>query len=82
MPPCALIPTHWWIIVWVVFIGFTVLLAQLAPVVLFPIFYRFEPLKNDGFGNVWCGSAKAPARGFAACTSGRSQRSRRKRMPR
>lgn len=41
-------PDHWWIIVWAVFIGFTVLLAQLAPVVLFPIFYRFEPLKNDG----------------------------------
>jgi STE24 endopeptidase len=40
-------PDHWWIIVWAVFIGFTVLLAQLAPVVLFPIFYRFEPLKND-----------------------------------
>lgn len=40
-------PEHWWLIVWAVFIGFTVLLAQLAPVVLFPIFYRFEPLKND-----------------------------------
>jgi STE24 endopeptidase len=40
-------PDHWWIIVWVVFVGFTILLAQLAPVLLFPIFYRFEPLKND-----------------------------------
>jgi STE24 endopeptidase len=40
-------PDHWWIIVWVVFVAFTVLLAQLAPVLLFPIFYRFEPLKND-----------------------------------
>ena len=40
-------PQHWWIIVWAIFIGFTVLLAQLAPVLLFPIFYRFEPLKND-----------------------------------
>jgi STE24 endopeptidase len=41
-------PDHWWIIVWAVFVGFTVLLAQLAPIVLLPIFYRFEPLKNDG----------------------------------
>ncbi len=40
-------PDHWWIIVWAVVIGFTVLLAQLAPVLLFPIFYRFEPLKNE-----------------------------------
>ncbi len=41
-------PDHWWIIVWAVFVGFTILLAQLAPVFLFPIFYRFEPLKNEG----------------------------------
>jgi STE24 endopeptidase len=31
----------------VVFLGLFVLLAQLAPVVLFPIFYKFEPLEND-----------------------------------
>lgn len=41
-------PERWWLIVWAVFIGLTVLLAQLAPVVLLPIFYHFEPLKNDG----------------------------------
>jgi STE24 endopeptidase len=41
-------PERWWLIVWAVFIGFTVLLAQLAPVVLFPIFYHFETLKNEG----------------------------------
>jgi TonB family protein len=40
-------PEHWWLIAWAVFIGFTILLAQLAPVVLFPIFYHFEPLKNE-----------------------------------
>ncbi len=40
-------PDHWWLIVWAIFIGFTVLLAQLAPVLLFPLFYRFEPLKNE-----------------------------------
>jgi len=40
-------PQHWWIIAWVVFLGLVVLLAQLAPVVLFPIFYKFEPLENE-----------------------------------
>ncbi len=38
---------HWWLIAWAVFLGLFVLLAQLAPVVLFPIFYKFEPLENE-----------------------------------
>ena len=38
---------HWWLITWAAFLGLFVLLAQLAPVVLFPIFYKFEPLQND-----------------------------------
>jgi len=41
------VPQHWWIIAWAVFLGLMVLLAQLAPVVLFPIFYKFEPLENE-----------------------------------
>jgi STE24 endopeptidase len=40
-------PQHWWIITWMVFLGLFVLIAQLAPVVLFPIFYKFEPLENE-----------------------------------
>jgi STE24 endopeptidase len=40
-------PQHWWIIAWAVFLGLMVLLAQIAPVVLFPIFYKFEPLENE-----------------------------------
>src|ERR1035438_6284875 len=40
-------PQHWWVIAWIVFLGLFVLLAQLAPVVLFPIFYKFEPLQNE-----------------------------------
>src|SRR5438445_2633388 len=40
-------PQNWWIIAWAVFLGLFVLLAQLAPVVLFPIFYKFEPLENE-----------------------------------
>src|SRR2546430_15725818 len=40
-------PQHWWLIAWVVFLGLFVLMAQLAPLVLFPIFYKFEPLQNE-----------------------------------
>ncbi len=38
---------RWWLISWVVFLGMFVLMAQIAPVVLFPIFYKFEPLQNE-----------------------------------
>ena len=34
-------------IAWAVFLGLFVLMAQIAPVVLFPIFYKFEPLENE-----------------------------------
>jgi STE24 endopeptidase len=40
-------PEHWWVFGWALFMGLFVLLAQLAPVVLFPIFYKFEPLENE-----------------------------------
>jgi STE24 endopeptidase len=40
-------PQHWWLITWALFIGLFIMLAQLAPVVLLPIFYKFEPLDNE-----------------------------------
>jgi STE24 endopeptidase len=40
-------PRTWWMIAWLVFSGLFVLLAQLAPVILFPLFYKFEPLDNQ-----------------------------------
>jgi len=40
-------PQYWWLISWVVFLALAVLLVQLVPVVLFPIFYKFEPLENE-----------------------------------
>jgi STE24 endopeptidase len=40
-------PAQWWIIAWLVFIAMFVLFAQIAPVVLFPLFYKFAPLQND-----------------------------------
>jgi STE24 endopeptidase len=39
-------PQNWWLIAWAAFLGLFVLMAQLAPVVLFPIFYKFEPLDD------------------------------------
>jgi STE24 endopeptidase len=40
-------PQHWWMLAWGLFMVLVVVLAQLAPVVLFPIFYKFEPLDNE-----------------------------------
>ena len=40
-------PQHWWLLAWGLFMGLFVLLAQLAPVALFPIFYKFEPLEDE-----------------------------------
>lgn len=40
-------PQHWWVLAWFGFLCVVVLLAQLAPVLLFPIFYKFEPLQDD-----------------------------------
>ena len=40
-------PAHWWIIAWLVFFALIVLFVQIAPVVLFPLFYKFVPLQNE-----------------------------------
>ena len=40
-------PEHWWLITWGAFMVLFVLVAQIAPVVLFPIFYKFEPLHDE-----------------------------------
>jgi STE24 endopeptidase len=40
-------PQNWWLLAWAIFMGLFVILAQLAPVVLFPVFYKFEPLDNE-----------------------------------
>lgn len=39
-------PAHWWIISGTAFVAFVVLLANLAPVLIFPIFFKFKPLEN------------------------------------
>jgi len=39
-------PDYWWIVTATVFVGFFVLLANLAPVLILPIFFKFKPLEN------------------------------------
>jgi STE24 endopeptidase len=41
-------PDHWWIFGWLIFLGLFIFFAQIAPVVLFPLFYKFVPLQNEG----------------------------------
>ena len=40
-------PQYWWVIAWAAFLALFVLMAQIAPVVFFPIFYKFEPLQDE-----------------------------------
>jgi STE24 endopeptidase len=40
-------PEYWWLIAWGLFMVLFVVMAQLAPLVLFPIFYKFEPLDDE-----------------------------------
>jgi STE24 endopeptidase len=40
-------PEYWWLMTWATFMVLFIALAQIAPVVLFPIFYKFEPLDNE-----------------------------------
>jgi STE24 endopeptidase len=40
-------PQNWWLLAWVLVMVLFVVMAQLAPVVLFPIFYKFEPLDDE-----------------------------------
>jgi STE24 endopeptidase len=39
-------PEHWWIVCAIGALGFFVLLANLAPVLILPIFFKFKPLEN------------------------------------
>jgi len=40
-------PQTWWLVCWALFLFLFVVFAQLAPVILFPIFYHFKPLDNE-----------------------------------
>jgi Zn-dependent protease with chaperone function len=40
-------PQYWWVIAWAIFTALTVFFAQIAPVVFFPLFYKFKPLERE-----------------------------------
>ncbi len=40
-------PGWWWVFAWLIFIALFIFFAQIAPVVLFPLFYKFVPLQNE-----------------------------------
>ena len=40
-------PAWWWLIVWVIYNGLAIFFAQIAPVIVFPMFYQFRPLENE-----------------------------------
>lgn len=40
-------PQYWWLAGWIIFMLLFVFFAQIAPVVLFPLFYKFNPLQNE-----------------------------------
>jgi STE24 endopeptidase len=40
-------PQWWWVTAWALFMIFSVLMAHIAPVLLFPLFFRFHELRDD-----------------------------------
>jgi STE24 endopeptidase len=40
-------PSLWWLLAWLVAMVLFVLLAQLGPIILLPLFYKFVPLENE-----------------------------------
>lgn len=39
-------PERWWLLVWALLIGFSVLLLYLSPVLIEPLFFKLEPLES------------------------------------
>jgi len=40
-------PILWWFYLWMFILAFSILLSRLAPVLIFPLFYKFKPLENE-----------------------------------
>jgi STE24 endopeptidase len=39
-------PDRWWLYTWIIFITFVVLMTNLAPVLLLPLFFKFRPVED------------------------------------
>jgi STE24 endopeptidase len=44
-------PAHWWLYASLIFIAFVVLMTNLAPVLLLPLFFKFRPVENQDLQN-------------------------------
>ncbi len=44
-------PNGWWYITGIFLFFFSVLLARIAPVIIFPLFYKFKPVENESLNN-------------------------------
>lgn len=44
-------PQVWWIIAWAFMTGFSILMTYIAPVLLMPIFFKYEPIEDDELKN-------------------------------
>ena len=44
-------PHGWWYITGIFLFFFSVLLARVAPVIIFPLFYKFKPVENQSLNN-------------------------------
>jgi STE24 endopeptidase len=42
-----LVPQSWWLLAWVVFIVLFIFFTQVAPIAVFPLFYKFAPLEDE-----------------------------------
>ncbi|MDP9263452.1 MAG: M48 family metallopeptidase [Acidobacteriota bacterium] len=42
-----LAPQYWWLIAWAVFIVLVIFFTQVAPIAVFPLFYKFVPLADE-----------------------------------
>ena len=40
-------PENWWFLAWLIFMALFIFFYQVAPVLLFPLFYKFVPLQNE-----------------------------------
>ena len=64
------LPEWWWLAAALCFVLLIVVLAQLAPVVLLPLFYTFKPLERPAWPSGSLRSPSARARACSASSSG------------
>jgi len=74
-------PEHWWLIAWVVFIALFIFFAQIAPVTLFPLFYKFKPLEDEELKQRLLRLSERAGTQVHGVYEGSSRKKARRRMP-